>query len=243
MRNTTMNNKKFFLQSLIGDSVDLATSALLVARHFQPQINLEDEIQHIEELASAASVWPVTDPTSLIEFFTSNGFKGNQQDYYHIDNSLLNQVLSSRKGIPISLAVVYLAVIERLQKPDLTAHGVSFPGHFLLSVNHGSTQQLVDVFDARPVTQEQCYQRFTNTDSEPNPTHFQSATTYDILCRLLENLKVIHWKSGDTQTVLDCLDYQLMIFPQSNRLLTQQHEFLTSIKRSGNSDSDNIQMH
>ena len=57
------------------------------------------------------------------------GFRGNQENYTDPRNSLLDQVLATRKGIPISLCIIYLLVAERL---GLELESVGIPGHFLV---------------------------------------------------------------------------------------------------------------
>lgn len=59
-------------------------------------------------------------------------FEGNSYDYYNLNNSLVNEVLSSRKGIPITLSIVYLAVCHRL---GILLEPVNFPTHFLVRWN------------------------------------------------------------------------------------------------------------
>jgi regulator of sirC expression with transglutaminase-like and TPR domain len=60
-------------------------------------------------------------------FFRDMGFGGNVNNYYDPDNSYLHVVLRSRRGIQISLAVVWLELARGL---GLKAQGVCFPGHF-----------------------------------------------------------------------------------------------------------------
>ena len=57
--------------------------------------------------------------------FEELGFQGNQHEYYHPGNSCLNEVLTKRVGIPISLSVVYMEIARRLGR---TVHGIGFPG-------------------------------------------------------------------------------------------------------------------
>ncbi len=65
-------------------------------------------------------------------FFHDLSFGGNVNDYYDPDNSYLNAVLRTRRGIPISLAVLWMELAQGL---GLHARGVGFPGHFMLKVN------------------------------------------------------------------------------------------------------------
>ena len=42
--------------------------------------------------------------------FDNLGYSGNKEDYYSVDNSYLDKLMETRKGIPISLAALYVAV-------------------------------------------------------------------------------------------------------------------------------------
>lgn len=65
------------------------------------------------------------------------GFAGNSEDFYNPGNSCLSQVISSRSGIPISLAVIYGAICQRL---GLRVSGTSYPAVFLLHVHPPSAE-------------------------------------------------------------------------------------------------------
>ena len=57
--------------------------------------------------------------------FEELGFQGNQQEYYHPANSCLNEVLTKRIGIPITLSVVYMEIARRVGR---TVHGIGLAG-------------------------------------------------------------------------------------------------------------------
>ncbi len=225
-----MNNKKQFLQLISSQHPDLATGALLIAKNYQPHINISDELAVIEQLALLADDTPVNDAHSLVAFFREAGFKGNSSEYYDVNNSFLNQVLTRKTGIPITLGVVYLSVVQRLHKHSFSAIGINFPGHFLIATDNGHGQQFIDVFDVKVTNKQECYERFSETGVTPDPNHFRRATDADILSRILENLKAIFWQAGQLDAVVDCLDYQLMIFPDSHQLLKQQQRLLNNLK-------------
>ena len=68
----------------------------------------------------------------LTQFFYGDlGFSGNANNFYAPENSYLNEVFRTRRGIPISIAVIWLELARGL---GLQADGVSFPGHFLVKV-------------------------------------------------------------------------------------------------------------
>ena len=74
--------------------------------------------------------------------FDELGFHGNHDDYYDPANSYLHQVLQRKRGIPISLSVLYMCVGARL---GLKMVGVNAPGHFLLRCHAGGTSRLGQV--------------------------------------------------------------------------------------------------
>ena len=83
------------------------------------------------------------------EHSQGSAFQGNVEDYYSYKNSMIQTVLSERKGIPITLGIVYAAIVRRATNVHIRA--VNLPGHFMLSVEEvsGSHQDdilFVDVF-------------------------------------------------------------------------------------------------
>ena len=73
------------------------------------------------------------------------GFKGNETDYYDVDNSCFNRVLERGTGIPITLGLLYILIAHRL---GCAVHGLNLPAHFMLGNNiEGISNLLVDPFD------------------------------------------------------------------------------------------------
>ncbi|WP_204278070.1 transglutaminase family protein, partial [Escherichia coli] len=71
------------------------------------------------------------------------GFAGNLNNYYAADNSFIHHVLESRRGLPISLAVLLLELGEHI---GLRVSGVAFPGHFLVKCKIGMGEVVLDPF-------------------------------------------------------------------------------------------------
>jgi hypothetical protein len=69
--------------------------------------------------------------------FDELGFRGNASDYYNPRNSCLNEVLTARTGIPITLSLVYIEIARRLEKP---VQGIGLPGHFIVRTTTGCIQ-------------------------------------------------------------------------------------------------------
>ena len=62
-------------------------------------------------------------------FFADLGFGGNLNDYYDPENSYLHTVLRTRRGIPITLGLLWM---ELAHSAGLQVQGVAFPGHFMV---------------------------------------------------------------------------------------------------------------
>lgn len=124
------------------------------------------------------------------------GFVGNHEQYDDPRNSLLNDVLSRRMGIPITLAVVFIDVARRA---GLAVEGVNFPGHFLVRCLPDAgdladvTPLLVDPFHAGTLLTDAECTRLLRThlgvEAMLEPGMLRTASKRDILLRMLLNLK------------------------------------------------------
>ncbi len=68
-----------------------------------------------------------------------NGIGGNVDDYHDPSNSFLHRVLETRRGIPLTLSVVWIEVGRRA---GIEMVGVGLPGHFVVYAGG----QMVDPF-------------------------------------------------------------------------------------------------
>ena len=154
-------------------------------------------------------------------FFHDLHFAGNLNHYYDPDNSYLHQVLARRRGIPVSLAVLWL---ELAQGVGLPAHGVGFPGHFMVKVNLPHAQVVIDPFSGQSLSREELQTRLEAwraghglaVDEEPPLGHYLQATpAREIIARMLRNLKEIHRAQGDWRRLVAVEDRLLALLPQA----------------------------
>ena len=118
-------------------------------------------------------------------------FAGNTDDYYNERNSLLPCVLDSRKGIPISLTLVYMLVGHRAGAP---VEGVNLPGHFL--ARHGSV--LFDPFhQGRVLARRDCEEILRRQNQRLEDWHLAAATPRQMLTRILANLLYVYHRRGN----------------------------------------------
>lgn len=112
-------------------------AALELARFAYPALQVDAYIDRLDAIASR-----VEGDTHLAlrrQIAIAEGIGGNVDDYYAPENSYLNRVLDTRRGIPISLSLVWIEVGRRA---GIEVVGVGLPGHFVVY----AAGQMVDPF-------------------------------------------------------------------------------------------------
>jgi regulator of sirC expression with transglutaminase-like and TPR domain len=154
-------------------------------------------------------------------FYRELGFAGNVNDYYDRRNSYLNDVMHQRRGIPLTLALVYIELATQL---GLTARGVSFPGHFLIKLRMPQGEVVLDPFNGRSLSREDLderlapYRRRQGLVGEfeaPLGLFLQAAQPRDVLARMLRNLKEIHRSGRDWPRWLAVQERLVILLPQN----------------------------
>jgi regulator of sirC expression with transglutaminase-like and TPR domain len=190
-------------QALNAPGADIAPAALAIARIEYPALDAEPYLDRIDAMgnAAAARLGGISVASSeaievLNEYlFDEEGFAGNRENYEDPRNSFLNEVLDRRRGIPISLAVIYMEVARRA---GLEITGVNFPGHFLVraaSPIHGD-DLIIDPFHSGALLSEFDCRQLLRTHVGDAAAFDESlllpATRHDIVVRMLVNLKRLY---------------------------------------------------
>ena len=137
-----------FIQSL---NYELESGVLLLARTVQPHLDIGGCRITIDKIAQRCRELTI-EPASPRErcriinrvLFHEWGFRGNAEDYTDPRNSLIDQVLTRRKGLPIALSILYLLIADRL---DLDLEPVGLPGHFIVGCYLEDMPFFIDPFD------------------------------------------------------------------------------------------------
>ena len=166
-----------------------------------------------------------TQPQALLAhlhelLFEEEGYAGNADDYYNPANSYLPAVLESKRGLPISLSLVYKVVAERA---GLTVNGVGLPGHFLVSVDMGDDKlMLVDPFEGgRVITAEEAHERMMQQfgpEAEWSEEMLKPATNRAWLTRMLQNLLNLFGSTNHFADVAAVLEMEMLLWPQQQHL-------------------------
>ena len=186
----------FSFANLDNNEAQLATGALLIAQSEYRELNIEDYLYQLDEMADVVRerIQETTLPEQHIAalnhyLFEEKGFTGNTDNYYALGNNFLNFVLDKKTGIPITLGVVYIEVGRRAGLPLV---GVNFPGHFLVRYQREHLDILLDVFENGSFMCEDSLQaklQETLGDSASLESNMLTeATDKEILARILRNL-------------------------------------------------------
>jgi len=165
-----------------------------------------------------ADISPADTIVALNRFvFEENGFTGNSADYYDARNSFLNEVLDRKRGIPITLAIVYIEIGRRIGLP---LQGISFPGHFLVKCPLREGAVILDPY-ARGMSLglDELRKRVKALGSGTEPPDpvianmLAAAGNKEILARMLRNLKAIYTHHKDWIKALSAADRIITIMP------------------------------
>jgi len=197
-------------------------AALLIAEIERPGLDTARYLASLEDLSDGIrrAVGPKDNDEAnehLLEpaarwLFGAAGFHGNESDYYDPRNSFLHEVLNRRTGIPISLAVL---LIEVCRRAGIAAHGISFPGHFLVG-SSPSGARLIDPFTGRLLDRDSVralYKKATGDGREPPARLFTPAFPAQILVRMLMNLRGIYASRKDAEHLLAVLQRLHVLTP------------------------------
>lgn len=153
-------------------------------------------------------------------FFRDLGFRGNLNHYHDPENSYLSTVLRTRRGIPVSLAVVWLELAHGI---GLAAHGIGFPGHFLLGVHVNAGVTWLDPLTGAQASRAALVERLEAIRPEwpggPPVSagldgYLRPATPRAIVARMLRNLKEIHRAQEDWPRMLATQNRLIILLPQ-----------------------------
>lgn len=184
-----------------------------------------------------------TQPQALMahlhEFlFEEEGFCGNTEDYYGTANSYLPVALQSKRGLPITLSLIYKIVAERL---GLRAWGVGLPGHFLCGVEVDGTLMLVDPFTGgRILTKDEAHERMQamlGPDAEWSEELILPISNRHWITRMLQNLLHTFGNSGHFADVAAILEMEMLLWPKREQL---QRDLALVLARCGLSQPASI---
>ncbi len=198
---------------------DLAEAALLCCAEAEPGLDVDVALLRIDALADglASSGFTPGDPdrdarTIGHYLAVELGFTGDQETYYHPDNALLTRVLDRKRGLPITLSILYVAIARRLSVP---AFPVNLPGHVVAAVAGPERPVVVDPFHGGEVLSDDALaQRLADLSAGRVAFHramLRPSPTVEVVRRLLNNLTRDFLADRDAASALWTVELKLLL--------------------------------
>lgn len=188
-------------------SVNLLQGVKAISQILNAEVDLVRVDEHIAELADSMRERDKAVKT-ILNRFLEEGWRGvGSDDFIEYENSDIAHVLTVRRGIPITNAVVLIVVCEQL---ELKAAGVNFPGVFLAEIDG----QVIDPVNFSMIDYESFRYQIEKRNIEI-PATPELANNADILSRMFNNLERVAMQKGDLLLALKFIDYIQVIAPNA----------------------------
>jgi regulator of sirC expression with transglutaminase-like and TPR domain len=185
---------------------DLLEGMWLVATYQYPDLSLEKLKRELEQiyydawLEFRSNIHPF-DQVKILNsiMFSKLKFAANTKNFHSPANCMLNIVLDSKRGNPISLCVVYMLVANKLKMP---VYGVNLPNLFVLTYKNNESQFYINVFSKGIIFSKADIDKYiSQLNLPPSDIFYQPCTNMDIIKRVLRNLIISFEKTSDTDKV------------------------------------------
>ncbi|MBJ7379304.1 MAG: tetratricopeptide repeat protein [Polynucleobacter sp.] len=210
------------------DHFPLTETAIAVAQHAFPDLDVEAVLYEIDQLGERLKKrispdMPAVQKLQLLKhfFYQDLGFGPNRNDFYAPENSYLHHVLESRRGIPISLAIL---MIELGNHIGLKIRGVSFPNHFMIRVSFQQGEVIMDPLTGASLSKNELQEMldpylqakgYVDEMNLPLSAFLRASSSREIISRFLRNLKLIYTEHERWERLLGIQERLVILLPDS----------------------------
>lgn len=209
--NTVKEDLNLWYQS---GAFDLLQGALVMNRYQYPDLDEQKVILQIEEIKR--EIWlglqyemSSVEKIKLINhvFYNLHGFRGNTKNHHDPQNSYINQVLETKKGNQISLAIIYSTIAQKL---DIPVYGVNLPQHFILGyIDEGKREEnefgvlfYINAFNKGAIFGKHDVDQFLRQlNLQPLPGFYAPCSNVEIIRRIIRNLISAYENLGSADKV------------------------------------------
>ncbi|PCJ41962.1 MAG: hypothetical protein COA81_06155 [Alphaproteobacteria bacterium] len=207
-----------------GSLADIAGTALILAALDRPGVSFQKYEHHLKILAldldaEGGNETPASARAEALAatLYDRHEYTGNEDYYDDLQNANLMSVIDTRRGLPISLSILYM---HAARSQGWHVEGLTFPGHFLIRLSGAGPMDgrvILDPFsrgkimDARGL--RQLVSKTSSSDVDLKPDYYQPVTDREILIRLLDNIKIRCLKVSDMGQAITILSRQVLIDP------------------------------
>jgi len=197
----------------------LLTAAVAMSMHELPEADPQEINRQLQKFADRVRQRTRSgEPEALLAhmhevLFEEEGLRGaDAEQYYDPRNSYLSAVLSERRGIPISLSLIYANVAGRL---DLSVAGINAPAHFLVRVQSEGSPMYVDpYFGGRSMSRAEAAERIRHIvpGAGPQASYMLSEATHrQWIARMLNNLAAIFHQAGRANDIEAMMELRALL--------------------------------
>ena len=210
------------------DHFPLTEAAIAVAQHAYPDLIVQNVMDELDLLGDKlrhriSNEMPGLQKLQLLKsyFYKDLGFGPNRNDYYDPNNSYIHSVLQTRRGIPISLALIFM---ELGQQINLPIKGVSFPNHFMIRVSLPQGEVIMDPLTGTSLSKQELQemldpyldaQGYRGEYQLPLSAFLRSSSSREILSRFLRNLKAIYTQHDRWERLLGIQQRLVILLPEA----------------------------
>lgn len=208
--------------------IDIADAALQLARVDAPEADWQAARERLSALARDAAGLARDVPDEDLSARAGalagliagrHGYAGDIESYDDPANANLIRVTERKLGLPVALGILWL---HAARAAGWAAHGVEFPGHFLIALQGRDNKVVLDVFDGgTPLNSKDLralIKRVEGPNAELRPGMLQATSVRDVLLRLQNNLKTRRLRQNDLPGALACAEDMLRIAPDHSAL-------------------------
>ena len=213
------------------EAIDIGRTAVLLASFDRPRVPVDRYLDHLAELGREVEAEARTIDATEVRgrvaalngvILERHGYRGDALTYDDLQNANLMRVIDRRKGLPVALGILYMAAGQAI---GWQVQGLSFPGHFLIRIDHAGERAIVDPFrDGRilgPGDLREMLKSANGPEAELAPEHYAAVGNREVLLRLQNNIKLRRARAGDAEGAIAVLERMLWIAPSRAELLRE----------------------
>jgi len=203
---------------------DLLQGALVINRYIYPDLDEQHIVNQVEEIKR--EIWlDLQYEMSAVEkvkrinhvFYHRYGFSGNIKNHHDPQNSYISQVLESKKGNQVSLAILYATVAQRL---DIPIYGINLPQHFILGytdeqASEGESNKVlfyINAFNKGAIFGKHDVDQFLRQlNLDPQPGFYTPCSHIEIIRRVIRNLISAYEHQGASDKVEELRQLQAIL--------------------------------
>ena len=200
---------------------NLLHGALVINRYQYPDLDEQKIINQIDDIKREIWLGLQTEMSSIEKiklfnhvFYNYFGFSGNTKNHHDPQNSYINQVLESKRGNQISLAIIYSTIAQKL---DIPVYGINLPQHFILGyIDEGKQVEqdfgvlfYINAFNRGAIFGKHDVDHFLRQlNLDPQPGYYAPCSNVEIIRRVIRNLISAYNNAGAVEKVSELKELQ-----------------------------------